>query len=336
VISKENVQDIQKILSPHFPNIFQFEIGKFEEILGGADTRIFSFSVKDLGHDFILRIYREGTSVNVAKIEYQTLQAVHSANVAVPKPYGYLGDESSFERAILIMEKIVGKMLAEAFFEEQNDRNILISKFVENLVQIHHIPWEDEFKDVIPPDIKADPFVIIKGYLRRPVELVEKYSIHDLKPLILWLQDNMHKHPCNDLVLVHGDYHAMNIMIAPNGDLVTLDWANVRLGDRRIDIAFALTATESASEIPLRDAMLQLYHQFANINIEGIEYFIVLSNLHNLIRMYSMLVNYEITRENDKTKAILVGNYRNYSSYVVKTIMNITGLSFAFAEKTLI
>ncbi|OLS23041.1 MAG: hypothetical protein HeimC2_27810 [Candidatus Heimdallarchaeota archaeon LC_2] len=330
---------IQNILGSHFPEDSITINNSFERILGGADTEIFSFSIKITNQSnplpLVLRLYREGAVMGVSKREFETLDQLYNAGLSVPKPYGYADSDNKLKRPFLIMELIVGEMLSEIFFNSKTDVEALMLKFIQNLVNIHNVNWKDHLSILVPPDIKSDPYQVIKRFMRRPVELIEQYNINELKPLITWLQKHLLEHPLDKIVLIHGDYHAMNVMVKENGDLVTIDWTNIILGDRRVDIAFTIVAMGSASDIPLKENLVKIYEEITQKKIEGIEFFMVLSVLFNLMRVYSMLFNYEITNENDMTKATMIGEYGQYVKYFVNMIKEVTGLEFPQIEKKL-
>ncbi|MHA2031807.1 MAG: phosphotransferase family protein [Candidatus Kariarchaeaceae archaeon] len=333
------ILDIQNILNEHLPKDQYTIKDGFSKILGGADTEIFSFTIEmkdeSNSYELILRIYRKGATINSSKREFDVLDKLFKAGLSVPKPYGFIGPDNSLNRPFLIMEKVDGGMLSEEFFKENSDPKTMLVQFIQNLVKIHNINWKIHFSDRTPPDIESDPYYIIKQLMRNPKDLIEKYDIKEFKPLIAWLENSIQDHPSNEVVLVHGDYHGMNVIVRGNGDLVTIDWNDVKLGDRRQDLAFSIVATDSAMEIPMKDSLVTLYENIAERKIEGLEYFMVLSVLVNFIRVYSMLFNYEITGENDMTRDRMIGEYRPFVIYFVNMIKEITSLDFPQIEEKL-
>jgi aminoglycoside phosphotransferase (APT) family kinase protein len=342
LITKKQVEDIRKVLINQFPDIHSLFLGEFERVLGGADNEIFSFKVqgKEKQQNLILRLYKKGTAGHVVKTEYQIIHMLHNENLAVPKPFGYSGEDNYFERAFIVMEKIDGELFSDIFLMKKALVNKLVFKFVNNLVKLHEFSWKDHFKDyqinTQVPDIHSDPFSTIKEQMYHTKQKVENYEIEELKPLIVWLNNNIEYYPCEELVLLHRDYHGLNIMVKPNGDLVTLDWGSVRLGDRRLDIGYCILALESMLEASLRAKMVNIYEELSGKSIHGVEYFMVLSNLPLMLRFYSMIVNYDITEENNSTKNTLLVEYRDYCSFILKTIKDITELSFPIIEKVLL
>ncbi len=330
---------ISEILETHFSKDSFIIRDELTRITGGADTEIFSFTVEiteeSMSYDLILRLYRKGATIDLSRREFETLNQLYNAGLSVPKPYGYTGIENPLKRPFLIMEKIDGEMLAEIIFNENRNKEAMLIQFMGNLAEIHNLNWQKSFTNIPIPDVSIDSYQIIKNLMRGSESLIEKFEISELYPLITWLKRFMHDHPCEKVVLVHGDYHGMNVMVRENGEFVTIDWMDIKLGDRRQDLAFSIIATDSASTMSLKDHFIKTYEDFTNEKIEGIEYFMVLSVLRNFIRVYSMLFNYDITNENDNTKEIMIGEYSQYVNYFVKMIKNITGLDFPKIEAEL-
>lgn len=330
---------IKIILDSHFPKDNYTIKGGFNQILGGADTEIFSFTVMMLNEPkskhLIIRIYRDGATIELSRREFETLDQLYKAGLSVPKPYGFTGPDNALRRPFIIMEKIEGELLSDLFYKRKDESDRLIEGFVQNLVKIHDLKWQEHFPNRINRDIESDPYQLFTSMIDRVANRIEPYNIEELQPLITWLRESMKDHPCTEVVLVHGDYHGMNVMVKENGDFVTLDWMDIKLGDRRQDIAFSIVAMDSASSESMKEYLIKIYENVTETKIEGIEFFMVLSALYNLIRVYSMLFNYEITGENDMTKATMIGGYIQFVNYFVNMIKEVTGLNFPLLEAKL-
>ncbi|MFT5087098.1 MAG: aminoglycoside phosphotransferase (APT) family kinase protein [Candidatus Latescibacterota bacterium] len=143
------------------------------------------------------------------------------------------------------------------------------------------------------PDLENDPYMFAKDMLSGPARDVEKYGLGELKPLIGWLEDNMK--PSEEVVLVHGDYHHSNVIVRPDHSMVVIDWSNIGLSDFRIDLGFTTTMEILMSGGGSVQGVVDVYEQISGRKVKEIEYFMILSNLYNIMRMYSAAVNYEIT-----------------------------------------
>ena len=133
---------VRNILGSHFPEDTITVNDDFEKILGGADTEIFSFSIKVKNQfkqlQLILRLYRAGADITSSRREYETLNQLHKTGLSVPKPYGYTGSDNELKRPFLIMELIDGEMLSEVFFRNMSDAEEIMRQ-----LQIGSINFEE-------------------------------------------------------------------------------------------------------------------------------------------------------------------------------------------------
>jgi aminoglycoside phosphotransferase (APT) family kinase protein len=333
LITDEMKQEIINELVSNKPDRIKFKIDDFQK-LQGADTETFGFNLlrKNERTSLILRVYRETT--DRAEDEFKTLQKLHSASLSVPKPYTWKKHSREFSRSYLIMEKIPGLIATDHFWQlnTEKEKFKLISQFIQELVNLHKINWKSHFSNVGKPDIENNPYTFVEQVINFPKEMISKYNVTELKPLIEWLEENKEK--TEDLVLLHGDYHMNNVIATPEGKLVIIDWADIKVGDYRLDLGFAIVTMSSAGE-DLSLNFISLYEKFSKNKVKNIEYFMILSNLYNLLRCYSALTNPEITNENEITKNMFINVLRSYTQYVVDLVKKITGIELKALKKAI-
>ncbi|OLS27099.1 MAG: Stress response kinase A [Candidatus Heimdallarchaeota archaeon LC_3] len=331
IFTNEMKQEIINDLVSNKADKLNFKIDDFQK-LQGADTETFSFNLINEKErtSLILRIYRDTTER--AEREFKTLQKLHSANLSVPKPYTWKKHSQGFSRSYLIMEKIPGMIASDYLFQLKSDEEKfeLIASFIQELVNLHSIKWKNQFPEVQKPDIKNNAYSFVEQIISFPKEMIIKYNVIELKPLIEWLEKNKEK--TENLSLLHGDYHMNNVIATPEGKLVIIDWANLMVGDYRHDLGFAIVATSSAGEDVL-EHFKNLYQKISGREVKNIYYFMVLSVLHNLLRCYSALTNPKITNENEITKNMFMNVYKNYTQYLVKIVKEITGIKLKTLEE---
>jgi len=225
---KENFkQELIQELKNHFSEQKRYRIEGVER-LEGADTVTFGF-VFHYGKEkknLILRIFRSIT--DKAERGFYTLEALYSANLPVPKPYLWKKDSPNISKSYLIMERISGTLLADSFFETQdkNERISLMHLFIRELVKLHQFKWKNQFSFISRPNIENDPYFFVNRIIEFPKQMIKKYKIIELEPLIIWLEE--HKQKCEEIVLLHGDYHMNNVIITPDRKLVVIDWADIK------------------------------------------------------------------------------------------------------------
>lgn len=335
MISDQNKKDLMYILDSHFPIQDNNSLRNFQKLTGGTDTEIFSFDLysNNSSIKLVMKLFRNRIPSSRAKNEYLNLCKLSKTNIHIPKPFGFLDKTCSFNRPFMIMEYIDGGLLTEKLYRLSRIDNTLFKAFVANLILIHQTNWHILFDDFVPPDIGSDPYIIIKSFINRTETIVKEYDIKEFDPLIDWLKINMISYPCKEFVLCHGDYHPNNIILNNNNnELVTFDWSNIGLGDRRQDLAFAIVVMNSLTSIDQTDLIITTYERITDIIIEGIKFFEVLTNLFNFLRLYSAACNFTITQETEQTKKVFLNEYKTYSSNVLKLMKSETTLTFPTIE----
>ena len=207
-----------------------------------------------------------------------------------------------------------------------------MNNFIQEMVNLHKVNWEELFPNINRPDITSNPYLFIERGLSFPKNAVQTYKINELSPLIEWLENNKPKSERTSLV--HGDYHMNNVIKTPEGALFVIDWADIKIGDFRRDLGFAIVTTSSAGE-DVSESFTNLYQTLSGYNVENIEYFMILSCLGNILRCYSAIVNPEITGENETTKHMFLVAYKSYTQYLVTIVAKITGIKLSILQNAL-
>lgn len=323
-ITKELKQELISKLKFLFPNQKKYQLVNFQK-LEGADTETFSFNLnlenKEL--PLILRVYR-GIS-DRAENEFKTLQSLLNADLSVPEPLLWNKTSPCLSRSYLIMKKVPGVILAEHYLHKtsEDERNKLISDFIQELVDIHKFNWRNNFHYLKKPDLESNPYILVDNVMSFPRKMIIENKIIELGHIIEWFEKNKVK--SERLSLLHGDYHMNNVIATPNGKIVVIDWTDIKLGDFRNDLAFAITTTSSSGE-DVSKKFIELYQSFSGDKVNDIEYFMILSSLFNLLRCYSALINPKITNETELTKNMFLETYQTYTQYLVKMTEKITGI----------
>jgi len=299
-------EEIVEKIGVEYPALRNTRMSEFKQILGGADTTIYGFDlVSDSGSiPLILRIYRPIFSGSAMK-EFSVLQKLHAEGIGVPKPYIYVEKSDATGRAYMVMERIEGPLLSDELAASQSTPRFdqLIESFVRNLVGIHSLDWTKTFTFLDRYDIRENPHLFLTYELAGPKKIIAEHQVDTLSPIIEWMEANSVelKEPC----LLHADYHAMNNLVRNESEMVTIDWANAKLGDFRHDLGFAVLALNSM-RLGLGDKLVSPYESISGKKVENLEYFMVLSSLWNLLRIYSCVFDHRITGENEFTENLFV------------------------------
>ncbi|MHA1946237.1 MAG: phosphotransferase family protein [Candidatus Hodarchaeales archaeon] len=329
----EMEQELLDELALMFPNQSNVKIDNVQKY-DSADTETYGFRFVTDAKEFnlILRLYREIT--DRAEREFNTINSLHNAGLSVPKAYLWRKKSKIVSRSYLIMEKIPGVILSDYLLQNASEEEYMeyFRSFIQEMVNIHSTDWKNMFPKVKLQDLDEDPYFYTDNVIRFPKEMINKFSVVELMPIIKWLEDNKEK--SEQLSLLHGDFHFNNVILTPEKKLVVIDWADIRLGDFRHDLAFSIVATSSAAG-DVTDSFTKLYESLSGIKVRNIEYFMILSILHNLLRCYSAITNPQITNENEITKNMFLSTYKNYTQYLVKIVSAVTGIKLPTFEKAL-
>ena len=332
-ISHEMKQELLNELSLIFPKRLLHQVDNFQR-LPGADTETFSFDLimETETISLILRLYRRIS--DRAEHEFNTLYSLFNAGLSVPNPLLWRKESKTVFRSYLIMEKIPGILLSDYVLEHvsEDEKIKLISLFIQKMVDIHKVDWEKHLLNIKKFSLEGDPYSYVDRVMAFPKEMVKTYNMVELQPLIDWLEDNKVK--SEKLSLIHGDFHMNNVILTPDHELVVIDWADIKLGDFRHDLGFAIVATSSGGE-DVTTSFTDIYERLSGTKVHHIEYYMILSILFNVLRCYSALTNPEITQETEITKNMFLITYRNYTNYLVNLIQTITGISLPTLEKAL-
>lgn len=323
-ITKELEQELISELKVLFPNQKSYQLGNFQKLLG-ADTETFSFTLTldNQVLPLIFRVYRDIS--DRAETEFNTLKSLFNAKLSVPEPLLWNKISPILSRSYLIMEKVPGVLLSDRYWEltSENEKNRLLRDFIRILVDIHRFNWRSSFRYLQKPDFESNPYILVENTMSFPRKMIMENKIIELSYLIEWLEKN--KVASEKLSLLHGDYHMNNVIVTPTGKIVVIDWANKKLGDFRHDLGFAIVATSSSGEDASK-RFVELYQSFSGEKIIDIEYFMILSVLHNLLRCYSAVINPRITNETELTKKMFFETYHRYTRYLVQITKKITGI----------
>ena len=330
---KQEIIECLRLVLPFKGEIY---VTNFQRLLG-ADTETFSFSYVNNSTEIplIFRLYRKIS--DRAENEYTTLQALTNAGISVPKPYIWRKTSQTLLRSFLIMEKIPGELLSDYILKTESETQRMegFQLFIQEMVNIHKYDWKINFIDQSSfkiPDIESNPYIYIDNLIKYPKKMIKLHSLNELSPLIDWLEKNKVK--SENLSLLHGDFHMNNIIMTPQKRLVVIDWADIKIGDFRHDLAFAIVATSSAG-LDVSDTFTNLYRTSSNNKVNHIDYYMILSILHNLLRCYSALLDPQILGETETTKKMFLESYKSYTEYLTQIVKRITGIQLTTLEKAL-
>ncbi|MGY5858656.1 MAG: aminoglycoside phosphotransferase family protein [Candidatus Thorarchaeota archaeon] len=277
------------------------KIEVYTQVHGGADTTIFEIGFKDHSTRYIQRILRETVPKEAAEFEYANQTILFENGISVPETYFINYPPNSYGRNYYVMKKIEGKGLNEIFLENPEQFDDITNKYIQEMIKIHSI--DPNLFPLIPrKDIQKKPYTVIDHALAGVKLKIEKYpdDLAELNQVVNWLDEHKKENPCEELVVIHGDYHPFNIIVDDQQKYQILDWTGINISDFRQDISFATVTLSSAVGQNLAKLFMYKYEQFTGKKVKNLEYFMILSSIWNLMRMYSGLNNPGINNEGEE------------------------------------
>jgi aminoglycoside phosphotransferase (APT) family kinase protein len=207
-------------------------------VKGGFDTRIFSFQLKEapnkLSRPLILRLFRK-SSQNRATLESAVQNAVVDSGYPAPKVFFTCTDESVLGGSFMIMELMPGQIM---MIMEPVKQNIPLQRLPGMLAKahldLHSIDAESVRNSLDSAGIDQDKYSF-DGRFDWLVKQIEATRFEWLQSGLQWIFKNRPEDP-DRLVVCHGDFHPINILIKDGEVSGVLDWSGFLVSDPAYDI----------------------------------------------------------------------------------------------------
>jgi aminoglycoside phosphotransferase (APT) family kinase protein len=250
-------------------------------------------------HEFILR-YAAGAKLFKQKRfedEFDTLQAVHAAGIAAPKPLWLDAEGTYVGYPSFLMERVHGEavpgawfsrgLLAEASAEERKSLLLEVAAFHG---QLRHASI----------GARAVPHLLKRGRGATAIEREMNWYLEEARlmdqpqdPAFLniqklhgWMID--HQPNARPPTLVHGDAQVPNAMFSKGRVIAGIDWELAYLGHGEADLAWLIMSTElqqlagKVSGIPTEQEYIARFEAESGAPIEHWEYFQLLNRFKML------------------------------------------------------
>lgn len=210
------------------------EVGEPRLLPGGASKEAWAVDVATADGRLPLLVRRAAGGVIHADTltlehEYRVIEVAYQAGVAVPRPYGYLGELDG--REAFAQERVQGETIGRRIVQRPElaaARLALPLQLAEELAKVHAI------------ELGALPFLRERDVLERfEYELDSVEEPHPAIELGLrWLEDNRPEPMA--AVVCHGDFRLGNVVVSERGLEYLLDWEFAHAGDPREDVAWPI------------------------------------------------------------------------------------------------
>lgn len=208
-----------------------------ERIGNGLDTYIYAFSVEGAGEPdpwaspLILRVYPALSQSEKAQREFAVQQFALDRGFPAPRPLWLDDAGEALGLPFMIMRRVPGVPLLDRMKNPLALAGI-IRAMADLHVRLHQIPVEGCPLPSSPP--------LVNRQLADIERNLEEFGIDHLSAEHRWLEANRSVVEDEEPVLLHNDFHPLNIMVDPDGGMNVLDWSDAAVGDRHHDLARTL------------------------------------------------------------------------------------------------
>jgi aminoglycoside phosphotransferase (APT) family kinase protein len=203
-----------------------------QPIMGGFETSILKIHLQNpptgIPETLIVRIFKQYASPGTALRESIIQNAVAVAGVPAPQVFLSCSDSSVLGSEFNVMEYMSGKRMIDI----QRDDNPELLARSQN--QLHTIDADPIINTLATHGFKEERFTL-PGRLKWIQRQILEKDCHWLQPGLTWLHHNKPIIP--KLVICHGDFHPLNILMDEGKISGVLDWSSFQISDPAHDVA---------------------------------------------------------------------------------------------------
>jgi len=235
-----------------------------ERISGGFETFIYGIRVERLygdgppntllpaGERLILRIYRGPGVVERSTWEARIIERVRDEGVPVPPVYLYESDPTPLGGPFLLLGLVSGTRMDQAALGAGPIAVVrMIRNFARAQASIYKIEWP-EGRSLVPAteNTELGPLAWAPQRLAAARRELESRNLKQLLPVVDWLEANRSAIEAGEQVLIHGDFHPLNMFVEGAQISGIIDWGSGGFANKHEDIGWSsmLIATATSAD----------------------------------------------------------------------------------------
>lgn len=259
-----------------------------EALADGWETDVYAYRLQSAGdvRSLILRVYNGGQySLDRARNEFHVMKTLHAVGYPVPEVFHFEPSEADLGGAFLIMERVPGTTLRSQLAHNQTE---LLNLLCGLLVDLHRVDWRRFVGEGSPwPTREAAEATFGLEFL---AQVADQHGLSKaFQPVLDWLADQGRTIEMRAAV-VHGDFHPLNIIMAPGGSPTVIDWGSASVADPRVDVANAMILAHVLGQPELATAIRNGYEAIAG-ELHDLDYFMALVLSRRLATMVTVMVH---------------------------------------------
>jgi aminoglycoside phosphotransferase (APT) family kinase protein len=236
---------LERYLKARFPEREEFVLLQTEKLRLSASHNIFVARAnwkdgnESVSEDLIVRVEPDRgvhQSYDIGR-ECETVKKMLACGVPVPRIYCLEKDSAVLGHPFVVMEKIEGERLIDAWIRQPELRPQLMEDLVSVLATIHDVDWRaNDLSFLGEPQHDLGYAEDEIGKWERVLEETQYHAYPVMAELIAWLRRNV---PVSQrTTMCHGDYSILNAHVNKGRIAAILDWEMVSLGDPVSDIVW--------------------------------------------------------------------------------------------------
>jgi len=266
-------------------------------LLGGFDTLVYSFELRDpppsLAGALVLRVYRDAHGPARALREGAVQNGVGTLGFPTPRVLLTCLDRSVLGGAFLIMERVPGRVMLDAFF---GPRLLRMPGLLAALhARLHGLDAQRLRHALADAQCPPDALSVSTDLAAMQTRIAET-QLSGLESSLRWLLANRPPAAAAPAIC-HGDFHPLNILLDGGSVSGVLDWAWSKIDDPAWDVgATVALVTQGPLALPgiLRgvadaarrwvvDRYLRAYRQLRRVDLDAVRYYEALRCLGMLV-----------------------------------------------------
>jgi aminoglycoside phosphotransferase (APT) family kinase protein len=283
--SQRLAKRLEAYLESLYPDRSGVSVACIDEIETGWETELYTLEIdarrngETVRDSMVLRVYQgEGAGRKSAK-EYRLMRKLDGVGYPVPKVYGHEESRETIGKPFLLMERIKGTTLDDAYrHENPAETRRGIDRLMALFAHLHRLNVAP-FKGITELPCHDDLVQDNLDWYRRTAEGQIKW----LKPVVDWLAERKQYIEPVPRSVVHMDYHGMNVMLREDGSEAVIDWGASRIGDHRMDLGWTLLLYTTFGGEAYRGPILVYYGEHSGEEVTVVEYFEVMAATRRII-----------------------------------------------------
>jgi aminoglycoside phosphotransferase (APT) family kinase protein len=268
----------------------------------GFDSFIYGFRIDCETSDrrwlapLVLRLQRKPEYAPKARREADVQAFMAQAGYPTPALLAVEDESNAFGLPFAIMERVPGTTMLARVMSNPLRASGLLRQLGELHARMHRLPTDGwRF------DEGSEPITLVR--LARTRQGVEQLQLLRFEDRLVWLERNTNMVLPETAAITHNDFHPLNVLVTPDGQLSVIDWDDAAVGDRHFDVArtvtlfsFAYIAASSTLERVilksvrgfLRSRYLKGYAAEFSFDPRRLAYFEALQSMYALVQLYEL------------------------------------------------